>query len=70
MKTSKLKHHLQQKHPEHIEKDLDFFSKTKLLLKRPKLDASGYFQEQSIASLTASFKVALHIAMQKSAIQL
>ena len=46
-------------------KRLRFFQRQKLLLKRQKLDASGYFQEQNTASLTASFEVALHIAKQK-----
>ena len=35
------------------------------MLKRQKLDAGGYFQEQSIESLTGSLKLALHIAKQK-----
>ena len=34
MKPSKLKRHLQQKHPEHVEKDLNFFERQKLSLKR------------------------------------
>ena len=65
MKPSKLKHHLQQKHPEHAEKDLSFFQRQKMSLKRQKLDASGYFQQQSTASLEASFEVALQIVKQK-----
>ena len=65
MKPSKLKRHLQQKHPEHVEKDLNFFERQKLSLKLQKLDTSGYFQEQSTANLTASFEVALQIAKQK-----
>ena len=36
------------------------------MLKRQKLDADGYFQEQNTASLSAFFEVALHIAKQKS----
>ena len=35
------------------------------MLKRQKLDTSGYFQEQSTANLTASFEVVLQIAKQK-----
>ena len=65
-KQSKLKRHLQQKHPEHVEKDKDIFQRQKLLLKRQKLDASRYFQDQSTTSLTASFEVVLHIARQKN----
>ena len=64
-KPSKLKRHLQQKHQEHVEKDLNFAERQKLLFKRQKLDACAYFQEQNTANLTASFKVALQIAKQK-----
>ena len=67
-KPSKLKRHLQQKHPEHVAKDLNFFDRQKLSLKWQKLDTSGYFQEQSTANLTASFEVALQIAKKKNLI--
>ena len=36
MNPSKLKRHLQQKDPEQVEKDLNFFEKQKLSLKRQK----------------------------------
>ena len=62
MKSSKLKRHLQKKHPEHMEKDLSFFQRQKLSLKRQNQDASGYFYQQSTASVQASFDVALQIA--------
>ena len=65
MKPSKLKCYLQQKHPEHVDKDLWFFKKRKLSLKRLKLDASGYFQQQSTASVEAFFEVAPQIVKQK-----
>ena len=48
IKPSKLKRYLQQKHPEHVEKDLDFFQGLKLLFKRQKLDASGYLKNRSL----------------------
>ena len=41
IKPSRLKCDLQQKHPEHMEKDLSFFQRQKLSLKQQKLDASG-----------------------------
>ena len=66
IKPSNLKCLLQQKHPEYVEKDLNFFEWGKLSLKRKKVDASGYFQEQNTANLTASFEVALQIAKQKN----
>ena len=68
MKPSKLEHHLQQKLPGNVEKDVYFIERQKLLLKRQKLDASEYFQEQNTASLTASFQVVLQIAKQKKLI--
>ena len=55
IKPSKLKRHLQQNHPELIEKDLTFFRRKKLSLKRQKLDVSGYFCQQSTAGVQASF---------------
>lgn len=65
MKPSKLKRHLETKHPEHVEKDLEFFKRHELRLKRQKLDASGSFQQQSAAAVAASYEVALEIAKQK-----
>ena len=67
MKPSKLKRHLQQKHPEHEDKDLWFFQTQKLSLKWLKLDARGYFQQQSTASVEAFFEVAPRIVEQKIA---
>ena len=65
-KPSKLKRHLQQKHPaEHMEIDLVFFQTQKLSLKRQKLLASGYIYQQSTASVQASFDVALQTAKYK-----
>ena len=43
MKPSKLKLHLHQKHPEHMEKELSSFQRQKFSLKQQKLDASGNF---------------------------
>ncbi|XP_042224418.1 protein ZBED8-like, partial [Homarus americanus] len=65
MKPLKLKRHLETKHPEHSEKDLEFFKRHELRLKRQKLDASGSFQQQSAAAVEASYEVALEIAKQK-----
>ena len=65
MKPSKLKRHWQQKHPKHMEKDLSFFQRQKLSLKRQKWDASEYFQQQSTANVEDSFEMALQIAKQK-----
>lgn len=46
-------------------KDLSFFQRQELSLKRQKLDANEYFQQQSTASVEAFFEVALQIAKQK-----
>ena len=65
MKPPKLKRYLQQKHPEHMEKDLTFFQRQKLSLKRQKLDAGGYFCQQSTSSVQTFFDMALQIAKHK-----
>uniref|UniRef100_UPI00358EFF27 zinc finger BED domain-containing protein 5-like n=1 Tax=Myxine glutinosa TaxID=7769 RepID=UPI00358EFF27 len=65
MKPLKLKRHLETKHPEHAEKDLEFFKRHELLLKRQKLDARGSFQQHSAAAVEASYEVALEFAKHK-----
>ena len=65
MKPSKLKRHLETKHPEHAKKDVDFFKRHERCIKSQRLDASGLFQQQSVAVVEASFEVALEIAKQK-----
>ena len=65
MKPSKLKRHLETKHPEHAKKDLDFFKRHERCLKTQRLDRSGLFQQQSAAVVEASFEIALEIAKQK-----
>ncbi|XP_042239554.1 zinc finger BED domain-containing protein 5-like [Homarus americanus] len=65
IKPSKLKRHLETKHLEHAEKDLEFFKRHELRLKRQKLNASGSFQQQSAAAVEASYEVALENAKPK-----
>jgi hypothetical protein len=65
MKPSKLKRHLETKHSGHVKKDLDFFKRHEIGLKRQRLDPTGSFQQQSIAAVQASYEVALEIAKQK-----
>ena len=47
MKSSKLKRHLNTKHPEHVEKNLSFFEGKELTLKRHKLDYKGFFSSKT-----------------------
>ena len=64
MKTSKLKRHLNTKHPEHVRKNLSFFEGKELTLKWQKLGSKGYFQQQNKALVEASYETVLAIAKQ------
>ena len=64
VKPSKLKRHLNSKHPQHAGKDLSFFQRNKASLQRQKLDSQGYFQQQNKALVEASYETAFAIAKQ------
>ena len=66
MKPSKLKRHLETKHPEHENKNLDFFKRHERCLKNQRFYASGSFQQQSAAIMEATYEIAFEIAKQKS----
>ena len=66
MKPSKLKRHLETKHPEHENMDVDFFKRHERCLKNRRFDASGSFQQQSAVIMEASYEIAFEIAKQKS----
>ncbi|XP_045109127.1 zinc finger BED domain-containing protein 5-like [Portunus trituberculatus] len=65
LRPSKLRLHLETKHPQHVGKDRSFFSRQELNMKRQRLDASGSFHQQNAAVVEASFLVALEIAKKK-----
>ena len=65
MKPSLLKRHFDSVHPEHSDKDHDFFRRKENAMKRARFDGSGSFQQQSTAAVKASYLVALRIAEQK-----
>ena len=65
MKPSKLKRHLETKHPNQVTKDLEFFRLLEAGLKRQRLDFTGSFQQENDALIQASYEVALEIAKQK-----
>ena len=64
MKPSKLKRHLESKHPQHAGKDLSFIQGNEASLKRQKLDYEGYFLQQNKALVEASNETAFAIAKQ------
>ena len=47
LRPSKLKLHLETKHPQHAGKERSFFSRQELNMKRQRLDASGSFHQQN-----------------------
>ena len=63
MKPSKLKFQLETKHPEYSKKDLYFF---KRCFKSQRLNATGLFQQQSAATIEASYEITYELAKQKS----
>ena len=64
MKPSKLKRHLETRHPEILSKDPSFFKRMGNGLKRSRLDTTGVYSQQSIACIEASYVVSLRIAKQ------
>ena len=62
MKPAKLQRHLQTKHPELKDKSIDFFKTKAVSVKSRRLDSSGLFQNKNLASIEASYTVALRIA--------
>ena len=64
MKPSKLKRHLDSKHPPHARKDLSLFQCSEASLKRQKFDYQGYFQPQNKALVEASYETAFVITKQ------
>lgn len=65
LKPSKLKRHLETKHPEHIQKDTAFFQRHETGLIRSRFGATGSIQQQNTAVLQASYEAALEIAKNK-----
>ncbi|XP_042243550.1 zinc finger BED domain-containing protein 5-like [Homarus americanus] len=65
MKPTKLRRHLQNVHPQHKDKDQNFFERHGNALKKMKLDSTGAFKETNQEVTEASYVVALEIAKQK-----
>ncbi|CAM1331733.1 Uncharacterised protein r2_g4062 [Pycnogonum litorale] len=65
LRPNKLKQHLSSVHPQHTEKDRDFFERHGKQLKQMRLDTTGTFHETNSKLLEASYKVAYEIANQK-----
>ena len=65
MKPAKLQRHLQTKHPDLKDKSIDFFKAKAVSVESRRLDSSGLFQNKNLASIEASYTVALRIARAK-----
>ena len=65
MKPSKLKRHLETRHPEYLEKEPSFFQRKEDVLKRSRLDTTGTYHQQLFACIEASYAVSLRIAKAK-----
>ena len=64
IKPSKLKGHLDSKHPQHVGKDLSFFQGNEAISKRQNFDSQGYFRQQNKALVEAFYKTVFAIAEQ------
>ena len=62
IKSSRLKHHLEMKHPKHA-------MKYEQCLKNQRLDASGSFQQQNAAIMEPSYEITFQIAQQKTRLE-
>ena len=65
MRPPKLKQHLENVHPQHINKDKIYFQGQRRALKSMRLDASSDFFRKNNQLLEASYLVAVEIAKQK-----
>ena len=65
MRPAKLKQHLENVHPQHINKDKTYFERQRRALKSMRLDASNNFFRKNNQLLEASYLVAFEIAKQK-----
>ena len=65
MKSLKLKRHLETKHSQHAKKNVAFFRRHEAGLKRQRLNCTGSFNQSNVATIEASYVVALEIAKQK-----
>ena len=65
MKPSKLKRHLETRHPEYLQKEPSFFKRKEDVLTRSRLDTTGAYHQQSFACIEASYAVSLRIARAK-----
>ena len=64
MRPEKLKQHLENVHPQHINKDKTYFERQRRALKSMRLDASSGFFTKNNQLFEASYLVAFEIAKQ------